>query len=470
MLNEGFHAVVSISIIAILVRYFSIEKFGDYAFILAICNIFQVATDMGVNQIVVREIARRKEMGREIFSASLFLRFIFSLVTLVLIALLINLLSSSREIIHATYVCGLAVVSLFFYNLTLAVFQGYERMEFVAIVGIITRACLLGLTLIFVWSGAGLKEIFLPALISGVIGFIVGCYFIGRLFFAPNLRIDYSLSWSILKESYLLGIGRILRKTSFRIDIILLKFLTGSAGAGLFQGVYKPILQLMFIPRNISAALFPLFSRLFKDGSASFENVYRDSFKFLTIIMLPIVVTMIFFSKEFVTLLLGDTFVSAVPAFKILSVVWGLMFMSTLLLRILTAIDRQHFVTVCIGLCLIINVLLDVILIPQMGFMGAAWATLAGEISLIAASFFCVTKYLTRLSLRKILYGPCGGGILMGFFCLLLVNSNVLPKILFILPVGFLVYFGHIVLTKTLTIKEFLWFKDVVKNVRLKTR
>jgi len=470
MLNEGFHAVVSICVIAVLARYFSIGKFGDYAFILALCNIFQVTADMGVNQIVIREIARNKETAGQIFSASLLLRSVFSVVTLAVIAISINLVTSSEEIIHATYICGLGVVSLFFYNLILAIFKGYERMEFVTIADVMTRACYLGLTLAVVGLGGGLKEIFLPALICRILGFAFGCVLINRLFFAPTLKVNYSLSWHILKESYLLGIGRILRKASFSMDIILLKFLSGSAGAGLFQGVYKPILQLMFIPRNISAALFPVFSRFFKDDSASLKNIYRDSFKVLTIIMLPIVIGMIFLSKEFVTVLLGERFLSAVPAFKILGAVWGLMFISTFLLRLLTAIDRQELVTLCIGFALVINVSLDLVLIPQMGFMGAAWATLFAEVALITTSFLFMSKHLTRLSLWKIFYGPCGGAFLMALFCLWLMNSNLMPKILLVLPLGLLIYFAHLVLTKTLTMDEYQWLRDVMRSVRCKTQ
>jgi len=466
MVNQGVHAIISICVIAVLARYFSIKKFGDYAFILALCNIFQVTSDMGVNQIVVREIARKKEMAREIFSASLLLRFVLSLVTLALIAIAINLISSSEEIIHATYVCALGAVSLFFYNLILAIFQGYERMEFVTITDVITRTLYLGLTLTIVLLGGGLKEIFLPALISRILGFAIGCVLINKLFFPPKLQMDRSLSWHILKESYLLGIGRILRKASLNTDIMLLKLLSGSAAAGLFQGVYKPILQLMFIPRNISAALCPVFSRFFKNNAASLENIYRDSFKLLTIIMLPMVISMIFLSKEFVTLLLGEKFLSAGPAFSILGVVWGFMFISTLFLRLLTAIDRQGLVAVCIGVALVINVALDICLIPQRGFMGAAWATLFAEVGLVTASFFYVTKYLHALSLWKILYGPCGGGILMGVFCMWLVNYGPLPKVLFVLPSGLLIYFVHLVLTRVITVQEYQWFKSVVRNAR----
>jgi O-antigen/teichoic acid export membrane protein len=470
MVSEGFHAIVSICVIAVLARYFTIGKFGDYAFILALCNIFQVTADMGVNQIVIREIARKKEKAGEIFSASLLLRCVLSVVTFAIIAISINLFSASREIIHATYICALGVVALFFHNLILAIFKGYERMQFVTIADVTTRSLYLVLTLGVVWLGGGLKEIFLPALISRTLGFGIGCLIIKRLFFSPTLRVDYSLSWHLLKESYLLGIGRILRKASFSIDIILIKVLSGSVGAGLFQGVYKPILQLMFIPRNISAALFPVFSRFFKDDAASLKKIYRDSFKLLTIIMLPIAIGMIFLSEDVVLLLLGERFLSAAPAFKILGAVWGLMFMSTLLLRLLTAIDRQELVTVCIGIALVINVALDLILIPQNGFIGAAWATLFAELALITTSFFFMSKYLTRLSLWKIFYGPCGGGVLMTLFCLWLMNSHFLLKTLLVLPLGVLIYFAYLVLTKTVTMDEYEWLKDIMRSFRYRTQ
>ena len=202
------------------------------------------------------------------------------------------------------------------------------------------------------------------------------------------------------------------------------------------------------------------------DDSASLENAYRKAFKFLTIIMLPMVVAMIFFSEEFITLLLGDKFLPAVPAFKVLSIVFGLMFVSVLLLRILTALGRQQFGTLCIGIALMINVLLDVILIPRMGFMGATWATLLAEIVLITAAFFYVTKYLTPLSLTKILYGPCGGAVLMALCCMWLLHSSLLTKVLFFLPLSLLIYLAYLVVTKTLTAEEYQWFRSILKNLR----
>jgi len=175
---------------------------------------------------------------------------------------------------------------------------------------------------------------------------------------------------------------------------------------------------------------------------------------------------MIFFSREFITLLLGEKFLVTVPAFKILAVVWGLMFISTLLLRILTAIDHQELVPLCMGCTLIINIVLDLILIPQKGFVGAAIATLFAEMGLITISFFFVSKHVNYFSLWKIFYGPCCGVFFMSVFCLWLKNMNFMSKILFILPLSLFIYFIYLILTKTITSKEYQWVSEFMRSVR----
>ena len=71
--SQAFHSLVSLCAVAIIARYLGIERFGAYGFVLAICNIFQVITDMGANQIFIREVARQPEKVNEYFTANLFI-------------------------------------------------------------------------------------------------------------------------------------------------------------------------------------------------------------------------------------------------------------------------------------------------------------------------------------------------------------------------------------------------------------
>jgi O-antigen/teichoic acid export membrane protein len=200
-------------------------------------------------------------------------------------------------------------------------------------------------------------------------------------------------------------------------------------------------------------------SRFFRDDVPALQKMYSDSLRLFVTLMIPLVIAMVFFSREFVLLLLGERFLPAVPAFRLLSLVFGIMFISTLQLWVLTATDRQHLTTLCIAIALMTNLVLDILLIPGMGFMGAAWGTFFAETALVAASFFFVSRSLARPWAWKIIYGPCTGGLLMGLFCLGFRSLGPWAKLTLAFPSSLIIYLGHVLLTRTLTREEIqsLW-------------
>ena len=80
-------AVANLATLAILARHFDLETFGDYCFVFALCNVFQAMTGMGMNKIIVREIAKKPQAAGEIFDASFFIRILFGFITFVILAL-----------------------------------------------------------------------------------------------------------------------------------------------------------------------------------------------------------------------------------------------------------------------------------------------------------------------------------------------------------------------------------------------
>jgi len=116
ILNEIVKASVNLAIIVMLVRYFDLQTFGDYCFIFALCNIFQVIAGMGMNSIIIRDVAKKPESSGQVFDASLYLRIVLSFIAFGAIALSINLASLSPEVVRATYICSVGVISLFFCN------------------------------------------------------------------------------------------------------------------------------------------------------------------------------------------------------------------------------------------------------------------------------------------------------------------------------------------------------------------
>ena len=463
--NDITEAVVNLIIIAILARYFDLETFGNYSFIFVLCNLFQVMIGMGINPIVIREVAKDQEKSEKLFVASFVTRILFSIVTFGIIALSINLSTSHTEVIRATYVCSVGVIILFFNNLPYSIFQGCQRMKFVTVVGIVSNVVYLVTTIAFVKSGAGLEKIFFPFVIGNLTGFVLGLYILYKKFFVPKFSIDLKLCKYLIKESYLLGIGRILRQLSFRFDTILIKIMRGSIEVGLFSGAYRLFLQITFVPRNIVMSLFPVFARKYAERDDSLNSAFEECFKIFALFVIPSVIFLFFFAKDIIIVIFGEKLIQSVPVFRILSVAWGFMFISVLFTNTLIAIGRQNLVTFCIALALMVNIILDVILIPIMGFYGAGVATLVAEVVLTVSTYKAISAILVSLPFGRQLTGPVVGGLFLAFSCYLGSKMPSLFMLSLFTILGFLGYIGSLILFRTLTSREYELGKEIFRGL-----
>ena len=103
---------------------------------------------------------------------------------------------------------------------------------------------------------------------------------------------------------------------------------------------------------------------------------------------------------------------------QILSLALVFTFVSFVFLGTLTVIGKQKLYALSIGLCAIVNVVLNLTLIPILSYNGAAIATLFTNIVLFLASFYFVSKYLQVIPVHKIMITDNKRNI-NGHFCLL---------------------------------------------------
>jgi O-antigen/teichoic acid export membrane protein len=266
--------------------------------------------------------------------------------------------------------------------------------------------------------------------------------------------------WFLAKESIPLGIKRVLRRIGFRIDTLILAALKSNIEVGLFHGVYKIVQSAVFVAEGSLQAVFPIFSKHYGNSQASFDLAYEKSFKFLAIIGIPFAVFLSFFSHEVITLVLGNKFVAAAPALKLLSWVLALMFLSNLMEGVLIAGGRQRISTWITVIALSINIIFDFLLIPRWSITGASMATLMAEFTITALSIYCVQKLITRKRVFKEALKPiCSGIITFGILYLL---RNI--SFLWALILGSFSYIFMLILTKTITVEERLILWSALKK------
>jgi O-antigen/teichoic acid export membrane protein len=426
LLNFGaasFDAVSAIVVIAVLARALSLEDFGRYSFIIAFTAISRFLAGMGIPIIVTREIARQPEATPQIYASAFVLHVCLAAGYIVLITGTVALLHYSREVVLSTALCAAGINADFFARLFGAVFKGFERMEYEAITTCVSRAAYLAGILYVVRFWPGLVAIFAATLAASVVDAALGYFFLVRRFVRPRLSGNCGMWRHMLKEAYPVGLRRILRLISYRVDTLLLVAMKGNVEAGLFHAVYKVVNGFTYIAEAMVQAVYPMLSR--KGLAGDSHATYGLTLKYLIVLSLPLVIAFWLFPEPIIRITLGAKFLPAAWTMRFLGVSLVMLFLTTLMERTLIAHDRQRASSIMTAISVVALVALDVALIPSMGAVGAAIATLVAETVLLVIYHFYIARDVSPGDLFGAAVRPTVAAALSGLTAYWLLPSGV---------------------------------------------
>ena len=147
--------------------------------------------------------------------------------------------------------------------------------------------------------------------------------------------------------------------------------------------------------------------------------------RYLFSIGLPIATGVTLLADKIISLFYGDQFTSSVIALQILAWDALLFFLYDPLATTLASMNKQNILAITCGVCALVNVVLNLILIPNFSYIGAGIATIVTETVLLVLYFYFVSKYLYWLPLHKIILKPMVACALMAIFIYFLSNINL---------------------------------------------
>lgn len=453
-----FNTLSSLAALGMLTRYLTLEDFGKYSFVVAIAAVFKVVAGMGVPSIVARDIARSKENAGEIYASAFLLHIFFSVITVIIMTVSINLTSSQAIVRIVAPLCAAAVVLELFSKLFSAIFQAYEKMVYDVYQTVVAQSVYVVLTVCVVIFDYGLIGIFTALLLGFVAECLIGIYIVNKKFVKLRFKGNMGQWKYLLKEAYPIGLKAILRKLGYRIDTLVLAAMKSSVEVGLFHGVYKMVQSLTFLAEGATRAIFPVFSRYSVTSKESLQQGYEKSFKFLVLIGLPFGIFFSFFSKPVITLILGKAFVDATPVLQIFGWVLALMFLSNLTQKMLVVGNKQSHILLATGVGLVINLVLDIILIYKMSYIGAGIATLVAEMVILGITFYAVNTHVSRIKISRVVLKPIFASIATCIFLFYTYKINIYLAI----SSAILFYAVVLFLMKTFTRKEIAVLKQVL--------
>ncbi len=458
--SKILNVILSIAVISILSRYFGVELFGKYSFAMDFIWIFVSIVKFGLAEIVIRQIAVDKQNAGKNISVIVGLRIIFIAASAIAIIVITSALDAGHEVKIAVYLTMVSEFIFTFVNLWASVFIAYERAKFVPILMVTNRLVLLIFVCLIVFADWGFYPVFIAAIAANTMSALVGGYLVCTKFVMPKVSFNTDRMKYFLAEAAPVAISAVLIELSFRMDTFFLKALKGFDEVAYYGAPLRLIIRLSIIAIVLANGMLPVLSRLAKSSYSEHLTIAENSYKILIIILLPVCILSSVFAGGIVTVIFGEKFIASAPSLQIF--IWVLLFFSSMIFmaNILISINRQNVLSIVILLGLCLNVILDYVLIPGYGHVGAVVSKFISFALMALIIFYFVAHNIKGFRITESFLRPVSAAIVMAVIMYLLKDFNYLAAIL----AGFMTYGLSLFVFKAVSVSEMKNFRRIIRG------
>ncbi len=378
-------------ILIYLARLLSLEEYGKISVIFAASNILVYVFELGLGNYLQRETACGSDDVSDKLRFSIFIRII--LFPIYLTAAYIYISGDlTNNCITALLILGSAY--LFNFNsLLVKVYYGLNRFKESFKIHLTSRTIFFFSVFIMVILGLN-ENLILANLFAAGVFQTVGLLNKMRQYALKLIPRFYGFKFAgeVFSQSLPMGLGVLCVWLYDKLDIILIKELISVKAVSLYSVPYS----LYKIGQMFSGIiLIPLYSFLSKEYSFTKKldraEIYRTAF-ILIIISLCAVIAVYLFGDFIIITVLGQKYSESVDVLK--WIIWALpaLFLNNLTGTVLNSIREEKKAMLSALFALVLNISLNLTLLPIIGFYGAVYSTIATEMSIFALQLYFIVK------------------------------------------------------------------------------
>jgi O-antigen/teichoic acid export membrane protein len=165
-----------------------------------------------------------------------------------------------------------------------------------------------------------------------------------------------------------------------RIDQVIVFRAAGADEAGLYGAVYRVLEQAHFIPLSLNATMFPMVAAAWAVDRARARRLLQLGADYMAVGSVGMLAFVIVCARPSVELIFGDGFSDAAPALPILMGAFVAISFGYLGGQGVLILGLQRLAVTAAAIGLVVNVVLNLLLVPPYGFLAAAWVTLVTEV------------------------------------------------------------------------------------------
>ena len=224
---------------------------------------------------------------------------------------------------------------------------------------------------------------------------------------AFSLRLERGLLRHLWSAGTPIAVRRAVGQLNFRVDTLLLGVMRSASEVGWYGTVYTLMDGVVMLPSIVTGSLGPTLSANFAEGQRDVvARLYQRGLKYLLYVGIFLAAVFAVLADVVVADLYGSEYAPAAAALRILAVSVVFIFVRRHATEVLDNVDLRSATAWIFGAGLLMNVVLNLVLIPRYGYLGAATATVVSEGYLMGAMLWTLHRSAYVASFMRTLFAP----------------------------------------------------------------
>ncbi len=371
------------------------EGFGILGFAAAFVSYFLLMVNFGFDTYGTREVAKDKTLTQKLANNIISIRILFAAAWYIIFTIIVLLINKTFVV---KIVLLITALNLFVNAISINwFFLGVEKMWLIAVRQITTNLISLLGVIIFVKTKNDLITAAAIMILSGFVNSLWLLRIFNKRYNRFLFKIDKDYFKIIIKESLPLVFSSFMIAIYYNLDMVMLGYMKSAADVGIYSAAYKIILVGIIPLSLILNSFFPSLSHIGLKNSIEFRNIIKQYAAFMFSTGLLISAIIFFNAGKVVGFIFGNHFVNAKGPLLILALNIAVISVNIFFGNPLIAWGKQKQYSVAVAMGAVVNIILNILLIPKFSYIGAAFATLMSEVAVFVGVFYLYNKYTFRI-------------------------------------------------------------------------
>ena len=356
-------------------RYLGPDNFGSINYVAAYVSFFSSITSLGLSVIVIKEISMGKEDDNEVIWTGILMRFLTAVFSTIAVIALVSITDKNDPLMVKIAILESIAILASAFDTFMYWFQGKLLGKYTSIASVVAY---IGMSLYRIYLLANNADILWFAFATSVdtllLSLILMLCYVRENGFHPKASVR--LGKSLMKQSYHYMISGLIAILYSKIDQIMLKQMLDTYSVGLYTAALTIAGLWGMIPSAFIQSVSPILYKNAEENRGMFYKRLRQSYAGIWLLNICWSLGVSIFSYWVIYLLYGKAYLGARGALVI--VVWytGITSIGSLTQVYLATENKNKYVNYFALAGLVTDVVLNALLIPKMGILGAAIATL----------------------------------------------------------------------------------------------